>query len=87
MQFLPSKYTSEFAFSSSFDGQDEEGALELHDGATSDGNVASIKVNGGDGNLKDVKIVPHQMPPWLSNSTPDEFLVSFSEDYIPLYLR
>lgn len=87
MQFLPSKYTSEFAFSSSFDGQDEEGALELHDGAISDGNVASIKVNGGDGNLKDVKIVPHQMPPWLSNSTPDEFLVSFSEDYIPVYLR
>ncbi|KAB1219033.1 Exocyst complex component SEC8 [Morella rubra] len=72
---------------SSFDGQDEEGALELHDGATSDGNVASIKVNGGDGNLKDVKIVPHQMPPWFSNSTPDEFLETMKKSDAPLHVK
>ena len=73
--FPPSKYKSEYAFSSSFDGRDEEGALELPDDATSDGHMASIRVNGGDGIPKDVKIVSRQMPIWLSNSTPDEFLV------------
>jgi hypothetical protein len=84
--FPPSKYTSESAYSSSFDGYDEDGALELHDDATSDGHKASIKVNGGDGNLKDVKIVPRQMPTWLSNSTPDEFLVRKSYNYISSFL-
>ena len=84
--FPPSKYTSECACSSSFDGYDEDGALELHDDAASEGHKASIRVNGGDGNLKDVKIVPRQMPIWLSNSTPDEFLVRESFNYISCYL-
>ena len=64
-----------FFSSSSFDGHDEEAALELRDEATSDGYNATTKVNGGDGNQKDVKIVSHQIPPWLSYATPDEFLV------------
>lgn len=84
--FPPSKNTSENAFSSSFDGHDEEGALELHDDATSDGHMASIRINGSDGNLKDVKSVSRQMPTWLSNSTPDEFLVRISQSYISCYI-
>lgn len=81
----PSKYTFECAFSSSFDGHDEEGALEPRDDATSDGHMASARVNGGDGNLKDAKTLPREMPPWLSNSTPDEFLVRISPSYISIY--
>lgn len=47
--------------------------------------MASIRVNGGDGILKDVKMVSRQMPIWLSNSTPDEFLVRiFSELHLIL---
>ena len=55
--------------SSSFDGHDEEGALELHDEATSDGLATAIRVNG------DIKIFHRQIPTWLSYATPDEFLV------------
>lgn len=57
---------------SSFDGQDDESAFELIDGAASDGFPSSLKVNGGDGQLK---TVPRQLPRWLSNSTPNEFVV------------
>ena len=56
-------------FSSSVDGPDEEGNLELHDEATSDGHSTSAKANG------DAKVVPRHMPTWLQHSTPDEFLV------------
>lgn len=84
-KFHPSKYTSECVFSSSFDGHDEEGALEPRDDATSDGHMASARVNGSDGNLKDAKILPREMPPWLLNSTPDEFLVRISHSYISIY--
>lgn len=63
------------AFSSSFDGHDEEGASELHDEVASDGHATSLRVNGNEGYSKDIKTVPRQMPTWLSNSTPDEFLV------------
>ncbi|GMY09274.1 exocyst complex component sec8, partial [Fagus crenata] len=72
---------------SSFDGHDEEGALELHDDATSDGHMASIRINGSDGNLKDVKSVSRQMPTWLSNSTPDEFLETIKKSDAPLHVK
>ncbi|KAE7997019.1 hypothetical protein FH972_001691 [Carpinus fangiana] len=72
---------------SSFDGYDEDGALELHDDAASEGHKASIRVNGGDGNLKDAKIVPRQMPIWLSNSTPDEFLEAMKKSDAPLHVK
>lgn len=49
--------------------------MELHDEAASDGHAASMRANGGDGNIKDIKMVPRQIPSWLSNSTPDEFIV------------
>lgn len=32
-------------------------------------------MNGGDGAPKDVKTVSRQIPIWLSDSTPDEFVV------------
>ncbi|XP_023912079.2 exocyst complex component SEC8 [Quercus suber] len=72
---------------SSYDGRDEEGALELPDDATSDGHMASIRVNGGDGIPKDVKIVSRQMPIWLSNSTPDEFLEAIKKSDAPLHVK
>ncbi|KAK7844380.1 exocyst complex component sec8, partial [Quercus suber] len=72
---------------SSYDGRDEEGALELPDDATSDGHMASIRVNGGDGIPKDVKIVSRQMPIWLSNSTPDEFLEAIKKSDAPLHVN
>lgn len=59
--------------SSSYDGHDE-GASEIHDDVNSDGHMASMKVNG-EGHPRDVKTVSRQLPTWLSNSTPDEFLV------------
>lgn len=46
-------------------------ALELHDDIGLDGHRASVKVNGVDG----VKIVSRQIPTWLSQAIPDEFLV------------
>lgn len=57
---------------SSFDGQDDESTFELLDEAASDGFPSSLKVNGGEGQLK---TVPRQLPRWLSNSTPNEFVV------------
>ena len=55
-------------FSSSFDGDDED---DVHGDATSDGHTTGM-ANGGS---KDMKIVSLQIPPWLSESTPDEFVV------------
>jgi hypothetical protein len=59
--------------SSSFDGHDED--LDITDESTSDGHTASVRTNGGDGNMKDIKVGSRQIPSWLSNSTPDEFIV------------
>ncbi|KAF3434014.1 hypothetical protein FNV43_RR25117 [Rhamnella rubrinervis] len=69
---------------SSFDGHDEDGASEPHD---EDGHMASVRVNGGDGNTKDLKLVPRQMPPWLSYSTPDEFLETIKKSDAPLHVK
>lgn len=52
--------------SSSFDGHDEEDSVE-HDEATADGNIVR--------NGTDSKLLSYQLPPWLSDSTPDEFIV------------
>ncbi|KAF5742559.1 exocyst complex component SEC8 [Tripterygium wilfordii] len=72
---------------SSFDGHDDDGSLEIHDEATLDGHAASIRVNSGDGNMKDVKIVPRQIPTWLVNSTPDEFLETIKKSDAPLHVK
>ncbi|XP_077217747.1 subunit of exocyst complex 8 [Tasmannia lanceolata] len=59
---------------SSFDGPDDESALEIFDGAASDGLTPSARVNGGDGNLKEIKTFSRRVPTWLSYATPNEFL-------------
>lgn len=60
---------------SSYDGHEEASTLELNDEAVSDGQSTFSRVNGGDGGLKEAKLVTRQLPTWLSNSIPDEFLV------------
>lgn len=55
------KFIWTVCFRSTFDGHDEDGSPELQD-ISSDG-------------IKDGKIIPHQIPVWLSESTPDEFVV------------
>ncbi|KAK0592967.1 hypothetical protein LWI29_028348 [Acer saccharum] len=65
---------------STFDGHDEEGSLEQHNESSSDGHGAVI--NGGDGNLKS-----RQIPSWLSNSTPDEFVEAIKKSDAPLHVK
>ncbi|CAL0316828.1 unnamed protein product [Lupinus luteus] len=65
----------------SFDAHDDEGALELTDEATLDGNMATMKING------ESKIGLRQMPTWLSNSTPDEFLETIRKTDAPLHVK
>lgn len=59
--------------SSSFDGHDEDVGMDGLDDATSDGYT--MRVNGGDTVSRDGKIVSLHIPIWLSDSTPDEFVV------------
>ncbi|KAL3523498.1 hypothetical protein ACH5RR_016332 [Cinchona calisaya] len=65
---------------SSFDGHDEDGALDIQEDSLS-------KVNGGDGASKDVKIFSRQIPIWLSDSTPDEFVETMRKSEAPLHVR
>ncbi|XP_022765454.1 exocyst complex component SEC8-like [Durio zibethinus] len=60
---------------SSYDGHDEDGSLEPHD----------ERLNGGDG--KDVKLVSHQIPVWLLNSTPDEFVETIKKSDAPVHVK
>lgn len=60
---------------SSYDGHDEDGSLEPHE----------ERHNGGDG--KDVKVISHQIPLWLSNSTPDEFVETIKKSDAPLHVK
>ncbi|KAK1310975.1 putative exocyst complex component 4 [Acorus calamus] len=71
----------------SFDGHDDESTLEAFDGGGSDGNFSSMKVNGGDGFMKDIKTTSHQIPSWLSYSTPDEFLETMKKSDAPLHVK
>ncbi|PIA37215.1 hypothetical protein AQUCO_03000065v1 [Aquilegia coerulea] len=73
--------------SSSYDGNDDDGAVETLDGSTSDGYPASARVNGGDGNTKDIKIVSRQIPTWLAYSTPNEFLEVMKKSDAPLHVK
>ncbi|KAE8709717.1 Exocyst complex component SEC8 [Hibiscus syriacus] len=57
---------------SSNDGHDEDGYLEPHD-------------NFGD--AKDSKVISHQIPPWLSISTPDEFVETIKKSDAPLHVK
>lgn len=76
--------TSSVDGGSSFDGHDEDGAMEIHDEAALDGHTAPIRVNGGD---KDVKSVSRQISTWLSDSTPDEFVEAMRKSDAPLHVK
>ncbi|OMO59436.1 hypothetical protein COLO4_34215 [Corchorus olitorius] len=65
---------------SSFDGPDDDGSLD--DNAL-DGHA--VRLNGGDG--KDAKIVSRQIPLWLMNSTPDEFVETIKKSDAPLHVK
>ncbi|OMO65560.1 hypothetical protein CCACVL1_21497 [Corchorus capsularis] len=65
---------------SSFDGPDDDGSLD--DNAL-DGHA--VRLNGGDG--KDAKIVSCQIPLWLMNSTPDEFVETIKKSDAPLHVK
>ncbi|XP_045823000.1 exocyst complex component SEC8 [Trifolium pratense] len=58
----------------SFDGHDEEGTLDSSEEATLDVT-------------KDPNGALRQMPTWLLNSTPDEFLETISKSDAPLYVK
>lgn len=80
-------YRSNSVDGSSFDGHDEDGALDMHDEAASDGHAAANRVNSGHSSLKDGKIVSRQIPPWLINSTPDEFVEAMRKSDAPLHVK
>ncbi|XP_022890081.1 exocyst complex component SEC8-like isoform X2 [Olea europaea var. sylvestris] len=73
-------------YSSSFDGHDEDGATDVQDDATSDG-YTTMQVNGGDTVPRDGKIVSRQIPTWLSDSTPDEFVEAMRKSDAPLHVK
>ncbi|XP_068645961.1 exocyst complex component SEC8 isoform X2 [Aristolochia californica] len=71
----------------SVDGHDEDNASEMPDGASSDGFTSSARINGSDGKLKDIKAAGRLIPPWLSYSTPDEFIESVKKSDAPLHVK
>ncbi|XP_073128850.1 exocyst complex component SEC8 isoform X2 [Henckelia pumila] len=76
-------------YSSSVDGHNEDGAVDMND-AASEGYTPSARVNGGDSGTREMKIVARQVPIWLSDSTPDEFVEAMRKGDAPLcvkYLR
>ncbi|KAG9441780.1 hypothetical protein H6P81_017634 [Aristolochia fimbriata] len=70
----------------SLDCHDEDNASEMVDGITSDGFTSSARLNGSDGNSKDIKATG-RIPPWLSYSTPDEFIESVKKSDEPLHVK
>ncbi|KAL4033531.1 hypothetical protein IC575_006628 [Cucumis melo] len=72
---------------SSYDGHEEASTLELNDEAVSDGQSTFSRVNGGDGGLKEAKLATRQLPTWLSNSIPDEFLETIKKLDAPLHVK
>ncbi|KAG5398907.1 hypothetical protein IGI04_020721 [Brassica rapa subsp. trilocularis] len=63
---------------SSFDGHDEEDSVE-HDEATGDGQTIR--------NGTDSKLLSYQLPPWLSDSSPDEFIEAVRKSDDPLHVK
>ncbi|XP_031117982.1 exocyst complex component SEC8-like isoform X2 [Ipomoea triloba] len=63
---------------SSLNGHGEDGVLEHHKTASDS--------NGGDGALKDAKDA-HQVPTWLSDATPDEFIEAMTKSDAPLHVK
>ncbi|KAL3838292.1 hypothetical protein ACJIZ3_022883 [Penstemon smallii] len=66
---------------------DDDGTMDIHDDATSDGYTPSMRVNGGDSGARGVKLFSRQTPIWLSESTPDEFVESMRKGDAPLHVK
>ncbi|KAL0855043.1 hypothetical protein Bca101_060195 [Brassica carinata] len=62
---------------SSFDGHDED-SVE-HDEDTADGQTVKNGI--------DSKLLSYQLPPWLSDSTPDEFIEAVRKSDDPLHVK
>ncbi|XP_057798893.1 exocyst complex component SEC8 [Salvia miltiorrhiza] len=67
---------------SSFDGHNEDGNLDMHDDAAPNGYTPTMKANGGD-----ARIFSRQIPVWLSDSTPDEFVEAIRKSDAPLHVK
>ncbi|GER25341.1 exocyst complex component Sec8 family protein [Striga asiatica] len=65
----------------------EDGTMETHDDATSNGYTPSMRTNGGDNSGKDAKAVSRQIPMWLSDSTPDEFVEAIRKSDASLHVK
>lgn len=72
---------------SSYDGHEEDGGFDGHGETASDGNTASVRVNGGDNPSKDAKTPSRQIPTWLSVSTPDEFVEFLKKSDAPVHVK
>ncbi|KAI3458935.1 hypothetical protein Pfo_015598 [Paulownia fortunei] len=72
---------------SSFDGHNEDGTMDMHGDATSNGYTPSMRTNGGDTGARDAKILSRQIPMWLSDSTPDEFVEAMRKSDAPLHVK
>ncbi|KAK9168623.1 hypothetical protein Syun_000763 [Stephania yunnanensis] len=72
---------------SSFGGHDDDSTAESLDGASLNGSSAATRVNGGNSNMKDAKKGSHQTPPWLSLSTPNEFIEAVTKSDAPLHAK
>lgn len=72
---------------SSYDGHEEDSGFDGHGETASDGNTASVRVNGGDNPSKDAKTPSRQIPTWLSVSTPDEFVELLKKSDAPVHVK
>ncbi|XP_042035948.1 exocyst complex component SEC8-like [Salvia splendens] len=68
--------------SSSFDGHNEDGNLDLLDDAAPNGYTPTMKANGGD-----ARMFSRQIPVWLSDSTPDEFVEAMRKSDAPVHVK
>ncbi|XP_042031644.1 exocyst complex component SEC8-like isoform X2 [Salvia splendens] len=68
--------------SSSYDGHNEDGTLDMHDDAAPNGYTPTMKAIGGD-----ARIFSRQIPVWLSDSTPDEFVEAMRKSDAPVHVK
>ncbi|XP_047971389.1 exocyst complex component SEC8 isoform X1 [Salvia hispanica] len=68
--------------SSSYDGHNEDGTLDMHDDTAPNGYTPTVKANGGD-----ARIFSRQIPVWLSDSTPDEFVEAMRKSDAPVHVK
>ncbi|EPS66973.1 hypothetical protein M569_07801 [Genlisea aurea] len=72
---------------SSSDGHNKAGLLDLHDDIVLDGHNSSARANGFEASLKDAKLQSRQIPAWLSDSLPDEFVEAMGKSDAPQHVK